>query len=101
MPGKTPCLRTHTRDELLTFGQRSLLCSVIRLTIFISESLDEVRPFTQNDAWGALFKRHSDEGGPTGMDAKANSDLLHITPPELSGHVANLACDPHISKRQH
>jgi len=63
---------------------------VIRLTIFICESFNEMRPFAQKDAWGALIKSNSDEGSPAGMGAKAKGDLLHTTPQGLSEHDMRL-----------
>src|SRR5579863_5710688 len=88
IPCKNPGLGTHTRNEIVSFGRRSLLCCVKRLTIFICESFDEVRPFAQKDARGSFIKGNSDEGGPAGMGAEAKSGLLHTTSPGLSENVA-------------
>jgi hypothetical protein len=80
LTGEFPGLCASAGDDVMRLSRRSSLRGVIGLTEFESKSLYEVGACAQKDAWGAIFERNCDEGGPAGMGAKPEGGMLHKTP---------------------
>src|SRR5208282_6266236 len=66
------CLGLRARDDATGLAGRHFLRSVVGLAEFVSEGFDEVNAFAREDDRRTFLQSQRHEGGPAGVDAKAD-----------------------------